>query len=332
MKIFDSHLHLFSKLIIENVAAKKEMCTQLHLQTTGAEKRRDVEGLEKSMKAAGVTAGLALPTASAATVARVNSQFIEKAAERDFLYTAGTLHPDYADNQGELRRLKSNGVRAIKLCSFSQGFALDGPSALNMFEQIQAFNRTDDYQFFVILDTLHSAPGYFGADPAHITTPEKLVMLAKKFPDIPFVGAHMGSLDAPAEDIESHLMPRGNLYLDTSNAAYTLTKAQFITLLKRFGPERILFGTDWPWFLHSDEVPLIDYLADRAGFGKEDKAALFHDNAAELLNLSEIRVTAEPGLQRFLSRQGGAPRFFRNPHTQPSAPPFPPGQAGRILQ
>ena len=33
MKIFDSHLHLFSGTIIENVAAKEEMCAQLHLHT-----------------------------------------------------------------------------------------------------------------------------------------------------------------------------------------------------------------------------------------------------------------------------------------------------------
>ncbi len=285
MKIFDSHLHLFGKLIIENVAAKEEMCLQLHLNTRGAEGRRDAEGLEDSMNAAGVAAGLALPTAGSATVARVNSQFLEKVAERDFLYTAGTLHPDYPDNRGELKRLKSHGVWAIKLCSFSQGFVLDGPRALVMFDQIQTFNRTSDHRFFVVLDTLYTAPRYFGADPAYTTTPKKLVALAQNFPDIPFIGAHMGSLDAPFEEIESCLLPCGNLYLDTSNAAHTLTEEQFITLLKRFGPKRILFGTDWPWFLHPDEVPRIDYLADKAGFGKEEKAAMFYDNAAELLQL-----------------------------------------------
>ncbi len=285
MKIFDSHLHLFNKLIIENVAAKEEMCAQLHLRTLGAEDRRDAEGLRDSLKAAGVEAGLALPTAGAANVAKVNSLFMKMAAERDFLYTAGTLHPDYPGNRAELERLKSHGVRVIKLCSFSQGFVLDGSSALIMFEQIQTFNRACDHRFSVVLDTLYSAPGYFGADPAYTTTPEKLVALARKFQDIPFIGAHMGSLDAPFEEIELCLLPCGNLYLDTSNAAHTLTEEQFIILLKRFGPRRILFGTDWPWFLHPDEVPRIDYLADRAGFGKEEKAALFYDNAAELLQL-----------------------------------------------
>ena len=285
MRIFDSHLHLFSKMIIENVAAKVEMCDQLHLRTGGAAFRRDLEGMEDSMKAAGVAGGLALPTAGAANVAKVNSQFIEKASKRDFLYTAGTLHPDYPGNRAELEKLKSHGIRAIKLCSFSQGFALDGPPALALFDQIQTFNRTRNHRFFVVLDTLYTAPRYFGADPAYATTPAKLVALARKFPHIPFIGAHMGSLDAPFEEIGSGLIPCDNLYLDTSNAAHTLTQEQFVTLLNRFGPERILFGTDWPWFLHQDEVPRIDYLADKAGFGKEDKAALFYDNAAELLGL-----------------------------------------------
>ncbi len=32
---------------------------------------------------------------------------------------------------------------------------------------------------------------------------------------------------------------------------------QFIALLKRFGPERILFGTNWPWFEHEPEIARI---------------------------------------------------------------------------
>ena len=161
------------------------------------------------MKAAGVQAGLALPTAGAANVGKVNSQFIEKAAERDFLYTAGTLHPDYPYNLVELEKLKSHGVRAIKLCSFSQGFALDGPPALTMFDQIQTFNRHMRHRFFVVLDTLYTAQHYFGADPAHTTTPAKLVLLAQKFPGHPIhrrphgqpgcsVRGNSDALDCPA--------------------------------------------------------------------------------------------------------------------------------------
>ncbi len=235
------------------------------------------------MKEAGVEAGLALPTASAANVSKVNAYFMEKTAEKDFLYTAGTLHPEYSGNCGELEKLKRHGVRGIKLCSFSQGFAIDGPLAMILFDQIQAFNQEPFHRFFVVLDTLYTAPRYFGADPAHVTTPEKLAALARRFPGINFVGAHMGSLDAPFEEIQSHLIPCENLYLDTSNAAHTLTEELFIMLLKRFGPKHILFGTDWPWFLHANEIPLIDQLADKAGFSEKEKEALFYDNIVGLL-------------------------------------------------
>jgi predicted TIM-barrel fold metal-dependent hydrolase len=134
---------------------------------------------------------------------------------------------------------------------------------------------------------MYSAARYFGADPAYATTPAKLVALARNFPGIPFIGTHMGSLDAPFEEIRTELVTCDNLYLDTSNAAHTLTEEQFTLLLNRFGPKRILFGTDWPWFLHSDEIPMIDRLADRAGFSREDKEALFYNNIAELLGLKK---------------------------------------------
>lgn len=217
---------------------------------------------------------------------RVNSLFIEKTKSIDSLFTAGTLHPDYPENGAELATLKSQGVRAIKLCSFSQGFVPDGPSALAMFDRIQDVNRNGMHTFFVVLDTLYTARQFFGTDPIYTTTPEKIVALARQFPDVNFVGAHMGGLDAPVEELESHLVPLDNLYLDTSNAVHTLTSDQFVRILKRFGPEHVLFGTDWPWFFHSNEVDLIDRLADQAGFDRGEKSALFYGNIAKLLGLS----------------------------------------------
>jgi len=105
----------------------------------------------------------------------------------------------------------------------------------------------------------------------------------RTFPGVTFVGAHMGGLTAPFEDIIRCLPAADNLFLDTSNAAHTLNEAEFIRLLQIHGPDRILFGTDWPWFDPVEEIPLIEGLLDRAGYTVNDKAKVLGGNIAELI-------------------------------------------------
>lgn len=285
MMVFDSHLHLFNTKIIDNVSRRREMVGLLDLQTEGAHARLDLQSLAASMKAAGVVAGLTLPTASAADVERINTIFIEKTRDTDFLHTAGTLHPDFPHNREEIARLCRHGIRGIKLCSFSQGFVLDGPPALALFDLIDIHNRSGASRLFVVLDTFYHAHEYFGTDQTCTTKPAQIATLARCYPHTVFIGAHMGGLSAPFEQLWVDLPPGDNLMLDTSNAAHTLTRAQFVALLKRFGPGHIVFGTDWPWFTHEAEIARIKELTDAAGFDPKQSAAVFYDNMAELLSL-----------------------------------------------
>jgi predicted TIM-barrel fold metal-dependent hydrolase len=232
-----------------------------------------------------VQGALLLPTANPAGVQKINRLSIQTAAQNPFIIAAGTLHPDIAHMDAELNFLRQHRVRAIKLCSFSQGFGLDGPNAIKMFNTIQSFNDTSDAPFAVVLDTLSTAHYHFGTPPGFTTTPERLAGLAKRYPGINFIAAHMGGLDAPYDEIRRHLKARPNLYLDTSNAAHTLSSKDFCELLTIHGPSHILFGTDWPWFFQKEEIGLISGLLDRAGFSQEDKNLVFCSNIYGLLGL-----------------------------------------------
>ncbi|MBW6485779.1 MAG: amidohydrolase family protein [Syntrophobacterales bacterium] len=285
MMVFDSHLHLFNAKIIDNVSHRQDLVGLLNLQAAGAHARLDIATLAASMKSSGVAAGLILPTAAAADVERINTIFIEKAGKTDFLHTAGTLHPAHPHNQKEIDRLCQEGIRGIKLCSFSQGFVLDGPPALALFDLIDLHNRSGAKSLFVVLDTFYHAHSYFGTDQTCTTRPSQIAELARRYPHTVFIGAHMGGLSAPFEQLWTELPPSDNLLLDTSNAAHTLTQEQFVALLKRFGPGHIVFGTDWPWFEHEAEIARINELTSAAGFSARQKAAVFYDNMAELLSI-----------------------------------------------
>ncbi|MCX5834487.1 MAG: amidohydrolase family protein [Deltaproteobacteria bacterium] len=135
------------------------------------------------------------------------------------------------------------------------------------------------------LDTFTRADFHFGARPETITRPAKLSAVDRNHPGIQFVGVHMGGLAAPFEELRRDLKPEPNLSLDTSNAAHTLKDDEFIELLKIHGPAHILFGTDWPWFDHASEIPKLNGLLDRAGYGPADKENVFGLNVRKLLGL-----------------------------------------------
>lgn len=153
-----------------------------------------------------------------------------------------------------------------------------------MFEAVQTANSNSDTPFAMILDTLYTADRYFGTPAKFNTTPKQLAALIERYPGINFIGAHMGGLDAPYDEIRCHLRPSPNLFLDTSNAAHTLSSKQFCDTIAEHGPDHILFGTDWPWFNHQKEVALINHYLDEVGFQEAEKAKVFSANIGKLLN------------------------------------------------
>jgi predicted TIM-barrel fold metal-dependent hydrolase len=283
--IIDAHAHIFAPQVLANVSGRPALIETLHLDVTGAQQRTSTAALQQESRLAGVDACLLLPVATVDKIEETNLAFQEIAAHRDFFFTAGTLHPQFSANAEELLRMSGEGIRAIKLCSFSQGFSVPAAKTQDLFRLIENTNRLQNHHFFVILDTLYLAHTFFGTAPEFDTTPAMLGDVVKAYPGIDFLLAHMGGLAAPAEEIFKHLPPAENLYLDTSCAAYTLSEEEFVGLLKIHGPGHIIFGTDWPWFGHRQELKLIDMLLDRAGFESEEKQKVFCRNAAGLLGI-----------------------------------------------
>ncbi len=284
--IFDAHTHLYTPSIISSVSRREGLAPALGLNMEGASERTDKSKLKEEFTLAGVYACLLLPIAPVNGVHEANKTFVSAIEGEQSLFTAGTIHPAWPEIEKELEWLCSAGIRALKLSSFSQGFRLDSEITIRLFEKIRKHNMSGKPCFFVLLDTFYKADVFFGTPPEYITTPRRLSSLAAAFPEITFVGAHMGGLAAPFAEIEEYLSPRDNLYLDTSNASRTLDRKEFLFLLERHGPQKILFGTDWPWFRHADEIAFISQLLSDAHFSTEDAAQIFNGNICRLLGLS----------------------------------------------
>jgi hypothetical protein len=281
----DSHCHIFTDRIVENVRAKPLMLDELKLNVHDAVPRLPPKALEQSAEANNVDMCVLLPSAAPDKVRAENDRFIKFMMEFPRLRTLGTLHPAMQDLSDEIRRIFDLEINGFKFSSFSQRFDLLSPEVTRMLTEVEALGSNRDTRPVALFDTFATADIHFGADPDHLGTPAKLSELAHRHQGINFIAAHMGGLSADYDDLRGALLPASNLYLDTANAAHTLEEDQFVELLRLHGSSHILFGTDWPWFLHEAEIPKIASLLDKAGYDASDQAAVFGGNAERLLRL-----------------------------------------------
>ena len=280
--IIDSHCHIFTERIVLNTTAKTSMVNNLRLNTRGASERLRPASLQESLERNGIAKCLLLPTASPGKVVNENNRFIEISARFSCLSTLATLHPMMRRLEDEIQRIFDFGIEGFKFSSFSQRFDLLSPESDAMLAEISKSANSRNIRPKVVFDTFVGADMYFGARPDHLSTPSKLSQLVHRYQGIDFICAHMGGLLADFDEIREALCPLDNLYLDTSNAAHTLKEDQFIDLLKIHGASHILFGTDWPWFLHEKELVRIGSLLVNANFSESEQASVLGGNAKAL--------------------------------------------------
>lgn len=283
--IIDAHCHIFTKLIVENVATNMALVESLKLNVVYARQRLDPMVLQQSAEANGVHLCLLLPTAAPDRVRAENDRHIKLSAKSPRLRTLATLHPMMQGLSEEISRIFDMGIRGFKFSSFSQRFDLASREVEAMFSLLGQLGSNRGFLPVVVLDTFTRADLHFGADPEHLTIPAKFMKVIRRHPEVNFVGSHMGGLAADFDELRGQLIPAENLYLDTSNAAHTLKEAEFIELLESHGSEHILFGTDWPWFHHAPEMPKIRALLDKAGYQEPEKEDVFGNNARKLFGL-----------------------------------------------
>jgi uncharacterized protein len=282
--IIDCHCHIFTKQVIQNVTSRMALVEELDLGVD-VEHRSEARVLDESARENHVAYCILLPTASPDKVRSENERYLSIADSFPRLRTLATLHPQMNLLADEAERMFDRGITGFKFSSFSQRFDLASVDVEKMLIMIQDTATRKRKAYTIVLDTFNRADIHFGAQGEHLTTPAKLNAVVRRHPDIRFLAAHMGGLAADFHHIRFDLKPASNLYVDTSNAAHTLSADQFVDLLQRHGADHILFGTDWPWFDHASEIPLIDSLLDQAGFGPDKKEAVFRKNA-EILFLN----------------------------------------------
>ncbi len=104
--------------------------------------------------------------------------------------------------------------------------------------------------------------------------PREALALVKAFPQTPFIVGHAGIFQY--RETVTFFRSLKNAYVDTSFQS----PANIRELIRAFGPDRVMFGSDWPW---GDRRTNIASASKACRGDKPLEKAIYHDNAARLL-------------------------------------------------
>ena len=114
------------------------------------------------------------------------------------------------------------------------------------------------------------------------TFPWKLLKLAQNFPDLKIVMSHWGG-GLPFYELMPEVRDSlSNVYYDSAASTYLYTANVFPIVARLVGPERILWGTDYPLL---SQAKFLDKVRS-SGLNPEDLEAVLGSNAARLLRLN----------------------------------------------
>jgi predicted TIM-barrel fold metal-dependent hydrolase len=176
----------------------------------------------------------------------------------------------------EVEERAREGAKGIKLHPANQRFF---PNDRRLWP---AYAKAQELGLAIIT---HSGALALLEDPEQHAHPHNFVDVLREFPGINLVFAHMcrGFSDEVAEVMQAY----PNAYLDTSGAIsgianpFAISDDEAMAMIRRVGPDRVLFGSDWPWHHPMKDAARID----RLPLSAEEKRLIFYENAQRVLGL-----------------------------------------------
>jgi len=210
-----------------------------------------LEALMEHERAAGVSRFVLLPTSRRPERCRELSRWaIEKAAEHSEIIPFGSLHPRSTSIDDDVAELKSLGVKGVKLHSLAQRFDPVSPEAMVMYGLIEKTGLP------VLFDTMNLAGAVkvkqnlnptlgLSLETNLETGPKQMLIILEKYPGLRIIAAHMGWLYG-WQDMDA-LYDLDRVYFDLAYVHRLLDVEEAMTIIRRKGADRILFGTDAPY-------------------------------------------------------------------------------------
>ena len=227
-----------------------------------------IDDLIENGKKAGIDKFIVQSVATTKAQVRKINEFIagEVAKHPDTLIGLGTLHPESDDITGDFEHLKSLGLKGVKLHHDIQGFKLDDYRCLKMYElcerdSIPVLLHTGDHRY-------------------DFSNPNRLMPILQIYTGLTVIGAHFGGWSI-WDEASRKLCDFPNLFVDCSSSMSYIKPELSAEIIRRYGTDRVLFGTDYPLHSPVNEINILLSL----GFTDDDYKKIFSENARRVYKL-----------------------------------------------
>ena len=231
MKV-DVHTHIWPDRIAGTV-----LQTMVHEFGYPAISANTLDGVKAHMGVSGFDKSVVLGVVQhPAQVKRANDWLIS--IQDGQLVPFGAMHPDLEDMPTEVRRLRQNGLKGIKLHPLLNSFYPDDPKMFPLYEEV------GDSMVLAI----HSGrwPQSQPDEPIY-AAPRRIMNVVRKFPRLKVIALHLGGFYM-LDEAERDLIGEENIFIDTTwppslreVGADTLT-----AIINKHGAHKVCFGTDYP--------------------------------------------------------------------------------------
>jgi predicted TIM-barrel fold metal-dependent hydrolase len=225
---------------------------------------------------AGVTA--AIDGAVGAAMRESNRWVVDTTAADPLLEVLVSVDPTVMsppEMVAHLEDLVARGVRGIKLHPVSQGYVPSDP-------RLDGVYRTCADAGLVVLS--HSGQGHHGGASAR---PAEFAPVLERWPHLRLVLAHLGGAawTETADLAEAHPQVVFDLseIVEWSASPSAPDPAGLVALIRDIGPERVMLGSDFPWY---DPTRTADRVMALPGLGPAERAALLGGTALAVFDLA----------------------------------------------
>ncbi|MBR2044311.1 MAG: amidohydrolase [Clostridia bacterium] len=259
----DSHCHIYPEKIAEKAVAG----TDKFYDTVAAGKGTVADLIERGERA-GIDHFIVQSVATTPKQVKSINEFIAQSvgASDGKMTGLGTLHPDSLDIKGDVEHLCELGLKGVKLHPDIQAFQCDKRECMRIYELCEEkglvlLMHTGDYRY-------------------DYSNPDRVINILKEFKKLTFIGAHLAGWSVWQEAYDK-LSEYNNLYVDCSSCFGFFKKDKIYELMKMYGADRIMFGTDYPMWAPEKEVETFLSLE----FSDSEREKMLGLNAKRIFNI-----------------------------------------------
>jgi uncharacterized protein len=180
-----------------------------------------------------------------------------------------------AQNVEHLREMADRGAKGIKLHPVVQRFEPNDPRMRPVYEACREMG-------LVVLSHTGAAKG-----DAQFAEPDAFAPMLRDLPGLKVVLAHVGGGRWRQTEALARAFPDVAFdiceIIEWTGAPNAPTPAELSSLVSAIGPERVMMGTDFPWY---DLERTAELVADLPGLARSDTERIMGENAARILGLS----------------------------------------------